>query len=65
MLKIPDDVKTNELRDFFEAIKWKKFTRSVEAGDPERIQNLMMGRKSIADFCRRIYLSRRRERGKA
>lgn len=63
MLKRLDDVKTNELRDFFGATRWKKFTLSVDAGDPERVQVLVLGtRKKIVDFCRRVYLQNRRER---
>jgi len=58
-----ENVKTNTLRDFFGATRWKKFTQSVDQGDPERVQALVIGaRKSIADFCRKVYLENRREK---
>ena len=63
MQKTLDDIKTNDLRDFFGATRWKKFTLSVDSGDEERIQQLVLGtRKTITNFCRNVYLKNRRER---
>lgn len=61
MLKRAEDITTNELRDFFGATKWKKFTLSIREDDPEKIQKFILGaRKSIVDFSRGVYLKNRR-----
>ena len=63
MLKTLSDVKTNELRHFFGATRWKKFTLSVDGEDPHRVQELILGtRKTIVDFCRKVYVTNRRDR---